>query len=129
MPVSEGPGLSSRTQLHDVLGVEKTHVVSQSAVTTGNDGKSHIQVCTTTLHALKLRKHTAGHSEADWETTPDRVFTCTEAECLGACANAPTVQINNNYCEDLTPKDIQKIIDVLKAGKIPKPGPRNGCFS
>ena len=60
------------------------------------------------------------------ETTPDKLFTLIEVECLGACVNAPMVQINDNYYEDLTPKDTEEIIDELKAGKIPKPGPRNG---
>ncbi|KAB0377500.1 hypothetical protein FD755_011944, partial [Muntiacus reevesi] len=50
-------------------------------------------------------------------------------ECLGVCVNAPMVQINDNYYEDLTPKDIEEIIDKLKAGKIPKPGPKSGRFS
>lgn len=39
------------------------------------------------------------------------------------------VQVNDNYYEDLTPKDIEEIIDELKAGKILKPGPRSGYFS
>ncbi|KAB0385823.1 hypothetical protein FD755_000779, partial [Muntiacus reevesi] len=63
------------------------------------------------------------------ETTPDKLFTLIEVECLGACVNAPMVQINDNYYEDLTRKDIEEIIDELKAGKIPKPGPRSGRFS
>ena len=62
------------------------------------------------------------------ETTPDKLFTLIEVECLGACVNAPVVQINDNYYEDLTPKDIEEIIDELKAGKIPKPGPRYFFF-
>ena len=62
------------------------------------------------------------------ETTPDKLFTLIEVECLGACVNAPVVQINDNYYEDLTPKDIEEIIDELKAGKIPKPEPRSGLF-
>ena len=50
-------------------------------------------------------------------------------ERLGACVNAPMVQINDNYSEDLRPKDIEGIIDELKPGKIPKPGPRSKRFS
>ena len=52
-----------------------------------------------------------------------------EVECLGACVNAPMVHINDNYYEDLTPKDIEEIIDELKAGKSPKPGPKSARFS
>ncbi len=58
------------------------------------------------------------------ETTPDKMFTLTEVECLGACVNAPMVQINDNYYEDLEVKDIEEIIDDLKAGRTPKAGPR-----
>ncbi len=49
-----------------------------------------------------------------------------EVECLGACANAPVVQINDYYYEDLTPKDLEKLIDDFRAGKNPQPGPYNG---
>jgi NADH:ubiquinone oxidoreductase subunit E len=58
------------------------------------------------------------------ETTKDGLFTLLEVECLGACANAPMFQINDEYYEDLTIKDVDNIIDMLKAGKTPKPGPQ-----
>ncbi|VDN30747.1 unnamed protein product [Gongylonema pulchrum] len=54
------------------------------------------------------------------ETTKDGLFTLAEVECLGACVNAPMVQVH------LTPKDICDILDDFKAGKRPKPGPRSG---
>nr|XP_042116381.1 NADH dehydrogenase [ubiquinone] flavoprotein 2, mitochondrial [Peromyscus maniculatus bairdii] len=83
-------------------------------------GKYHIQVCTTMMiYILGIKVG---------ETTPDKMFTLIEVECLGACVNAPMVQINDNYYEDLTPKDIEVIIDELRAGKVPKPGPRSGRF-
>ncbi|XP_028593183.2 NADH dehydrogenase [ubiquinone] flavoprotein 2, mitochondrial isoform X2 [Podarcis muralis] len=97
-------------------------------------GKYHIQICTTTpcmlcdsdsiLEAIQKK---LGIKVG--ETTPDKLFTLIEVECLGACVNAPMVQINDNYYEDLTTKDIEDIIDELKAGKVPKPGPRSGRFS
>ncbi|CAM5110204.1 unnamed protein product [Natator depressus] len=97
-------------------------------------GKYHIQICTTTPCMLR---DSDGILEAIQkklgiqvgETTPDKLFTLVEVECLGACVNAPMVQINDDYYEDLTPKDIEDIIDELKAGRVPKPGPRNGRFS
>ncbi|KAK2166638.1 hypothetical protein LSH36_37g11010 [Paralvinella palmiformis] len=58
------------------------------------------------------------------QTTPDKMFTLSEVECLGACVNAPMVQINDDYYEDLTEKDIVEIINDLKAGKKPKAGLR-----
>ncbi|XP_072425970.1 NADH dehydrogenase [ubiquinone] flavoprotein 2, mitochondrial isoform X2 [Chiloscyllium punctatum] len=97
-------------------------------------GKYHIQICTTTPCMLResdsiVECITKKLGISIGETTPDKLFTVTEVECLGACVNAPMVQINDNYYEDLTPKDMEEIIDELKAGKIPKPGPRSGRFS
>ena len=48
------------------------------------------------------------------ETTADNLFTFTEVECLGACANAPMVQINDDYYEDLTPEKTKDLIRALK---------------
>jgi NADH-quinone oxidoreductase subunit E len=91
-------------------------------------GRFHVQVCGTTPCMLRgsddvfeacykrgLRK---GH------TTEDGLFTLSEVECLGACANAPMVQINDDNYEDLTEASITAILDALAAGKTPKPGPQ-----
>ena len=97
-------------------------------------GKYHIQICTTTpcmlrdsdsiLEVIKNKlKIEVG------ETTKDMLFTLSEVECLGACVNAPMVQINDLYYEDLSPKDMKEILDDLASGRTPKPGPRNGRFS
>uniref|UniRef100_A0A672IWU0 NADH dehydrogenase [ubiquinone] flavoprotein 2, mitochondrial n=1 Tax=Salarias fasciatus TaxID=181472 RepID=A0A672IWU0_SALFA len=97
-------------------------------------GKYFIQICTTTPcmlcnsdSILEAIQNKLGIKVG--ETTADKMFTLIEVECLGACVNAPMVQINDNYYEDLTPKDIEDIIDELKAGRVPPPGPRNGRFS
>jgi NADH-quinone oxidoreductase subunit E len=58
--------------------------------------------------------------------SPDGLFTWQEVECLGACANAPMAQINDDYYEDLTPENMKWIIDEFAAGRRPKPGPQNG---
>lgn len=50
----------------------------------------------------------------DGQTTPDKMFTFTEVECLGACANAPMVQINDDYYEDLTPETTKSLLTALK---------------
>ncbi len=85
-------------------------------------GKYLVQACTTTPCMLcgsdnivaacqeKLGIHMG-------ETTKDGLFTLVEVECLGACVNAPMVQINDDYYEDLTPQRMKEIIDLLKAGK------------
>ncbi|GKT50353.1 NADH-ubiquinone oxidoreductase subunit, mitochondrial [Colletotrichum spaethianum] len=69
------------------------------------------------------------------ETTKDGLFTLLEVECLGACVNAPMVQINDDYYEDLTPETTVQLLDALKAtatatgggaaAQVPKPGPIN----
>ena len=91
-------------------------------------GRFHVQVCGTTpcmlrgsddvFAACKKRGMKKG------KTTEDGLFTLSEVECLGACANAPMVQINDDNYEDLTEESMGAILDALAAGKTPKPGPQ-----
>ncbi len=60
------------------------------------------------------------------ETTEDGQFTVVEVECLGACANAPMMQINDDYYEDLTPERMAEIIGDLKAGRPVPTGSQTG---
>lgn len=67
------------------------------------------------------------------ETTKDGLFTFIEVECLGACVNAPMIQINDDYYEDLTPETTKKLLSALResaksgsAANVPKPGPLTG---
>jgi len=60
------------------------------------------------------------------ETTLDGLFTLKEVECLGACVNAPVVQINDDFAEDLTSENFLKILEDLKAGKEFKVGSQVG---
>ncbi len=60
------------------------------------------------------------------ETTEDGLFTVVEVECLGACANAPMVQINDDYYEDLTPERMAEMIGDLKDGKPVPTGSQTG---
>jgi NADH dehydrogenase (ubiquinone) flavoprotein 2 len=94
-------------------------------------GKYHLQVCATTPCMLRgAETITEAISKKlgikVGETTKDGLFTLAEVECLGACVNAPMVQINDDYYEDLTPDHINEILDEFKAGKRPLPGPRSG---
>jgi len=63
------------------------------------------------------------------KTTPDGLFTLTEVECLGACCNAPMVQINDDYYEDLTAENFEKLLDNLAAGRPVKTGSQTGRVS
>jgi NADH-quinone oxidoreductase subunit E len=56
------------------------------------------------------------------KTTPDGLFTLTEVECMGNCANAPMVQINDDNYEDLDYDSMTRILEALAAGEIPKSG-------
>lgn len=94
-------------------------------------GKNFIQICRTTPCWLrgsdKLRKaceKVLGIGLG--ETTKDGLFSLVEVECLGACVNAPMVQINDDYYEDLTPELMEKMISDLKAGKKMKVGSQVG---
>ncbi|CAJ0602218.1 unnamed protein product [Cylicocyclus nassatus] len=94
-------------------------------------GKYFLQVCATTPCMLRGAETITETIEKTLgihvgETTKDGLFTLTEVECLGACANAPMIQVNDDYYEDLTPKDVDDILNDLKAGRRPHPGPRSG---
>ena len=68
------------------------------------------------------------------ETTKDKIFTLLEVECLGACVNAPMIQINDDYYEDLTPESVTSLLKALRASAegtsgaeaAPAPGPMSG---
>ena len=90
-------------------------------------GKFLVQVCRTTPCWLRgsdtiLDACTKCLEIMVGETTKDDLFTLVEVECLGACVNAPVVQINDNYYEDLTHEKLVSIIEDLKGGKEPMAG-------
>jgi NADH-quinone oxidoreductase subunit E len=91
-------------------------------------GKYHVQVCGTTPCMLRgsddILSACARRGLKKGQTTRDGLFTLTEVECLGACANAPMVQINDDNLEDLTERSMGAILDALAAGQSPKPGPQ-----
>ncbi|WFD34312.1 hypothetical protein MCUN1_001151 [Malassezia cuniculi] len=96
-------------------------------------GKYFVQLCTTTPCMLggcgsdKIVKAVLDHLKIGLgETTSDGLFTVIEVECLGACSNAPMVQINDDYYEDLTPETIVDVLSALARGEKPKAGPQNG---
>jgi NADH-quinone oxidoreductase subunit E len=89
-------------------------------------GRFHVQVCGTTpcmlrgsddlMDACKARGMKKGHN------TPDGLWTLTEVECMGNCASAPMVQINDDNYEDLTADRLNHVLDELAAGRSPKAG-------
>ena len=125
--------ISAMNRVAEILGMSRMRVYEVATFYTMFNrnpvGKYHIQICTTTPCMLcdsgvildTIRKKLDINVG---ETTEDGLFTLTEVECLGACVNAPMVQINDNYYEDLKASDIEEILDDLRSGKNPKPGPR-----
>ncbi len=91
-------------------------------------GKYFIQLCGTTPCALRgaedLKKVCRRRIGDERHVTADGNFSWLEVECLGACVNAPMVQINDDYYEDLTPELLEKLMDDLAAGRPVKVGPQ-----
>ncbi len=97
-------------------------------------GKHLVELCTTTPCWLRGSADVVKACEkhlgvAVGETTADKQFTLKEAECLGACVNAPMGSINGIFYEDLTPDNVVKLLGELKSGKTPKPGSQAGRVS
>ena len=94
-------------------------------------GKRCVNVCTTTPCWLRGSDDIVAACEKELgvslgETTADGEFTLREVECLGACVNAPMVQIGDDYYEDLDAESVARIIAALKSGKTPAPGSQSG---
>ncbi|MFS8038546.1 NADH-quinone oxidoreductase subunit NuoE [Xanthobacter sp. AM11] len=92
-------------------------------------GKYFVQLCGTTPCMLRgaeeireVCKKKIGHER---HVSADGNFSWLEVECLGACTNAPMVQINDDYYEDLTPESFATLLDDLAAGRPVKIGPQN----
>jgi NADH-quinone oxidoreductase subunit E len=90
-------------------------------------GRFHLQLCGTTPCMLRgsddvMRAcHDAAHVGVG-QTSADGLFTLTEVECLGACVNAPVLQVDDDYYEDLDYDRTVALIEALKRGERPKPG-------
>ncbi|MEQ8248565.1 MAG: NADH-quinone oxidoreductase subunit NuoE [Alphaproteobacteria bacterium] len=94
-------------------------------------GKHLIRVCTTTPCELRGSAEVVETCKAALgvglnETTADGLFTLREAECLGACVNAPVVWIGDDYYEDVDTDSMRKIVEALRAGNTPPPGSQKG---
>ena len=89
-------------------------------------GRYHVQVCGTTPCLLRgsddVMAACKNKGMVKGRTTPDGLFTLTEVECMGNCASAPMVQINDDNYEDLDYDSTTRILEDLAAGKSPKTG-------
>jgi NADH-quinone oxidoreductase subunit E len=116
----------------ELLGMAKIRVLEVATFYTMFNlspvGRFHVQFCGTTPCMLRgadaLKKVLVRKIGHENEVTVDGTFSWTEVECLGACVNAPMVQINADYYEDLSPETLTRVLDDLVAGQNPKPGPQ-----
>ncbi|MEQ9045354.1 MAG: NADH-quinone oxidoreductase subunit NuoE [Sneathiellaceae bacterium] len=94
-------------------------------------GRHLVQVCTTTPCWLRGSEAIVAACEKHLGvglggTTADGAFTLKEAECQGACVNAPMLQLGDGYYEDLTPENVVALLEAVAAGKAPPPGSLTG---
>jgi NADH-quinone oxidoreductase subunit E len=116
----------------ELLGMAKIRVLEVATFYTMFNlspvGKYHVQFCGTTPCLLRgadgLKKVLHRLIGEENEVSADGKFSWVEVECLGACVNAPMVQINSDYYEDLSPETLTQIVNDLSAGRSPKPGPQ-----
>ncbi|ALC44959.1 CG6485 [Drosophila busckii] len=97
-------------------------------------GKYCLKVCTTTPCFLRgsdelLQQCKSTLKLENNETSKDMQFTLTEWSCLGACVNAPILQVNDDLYEDLDAASLAEILKALQADRIPPPGPRGGRYA
>jgi NADH-quinone oxidoreductase subunit E len=91
-------------------------------------GRFHVQLCGTTPCVLRgaedLKQVCEQKIGPENHVGVDGTFSWIEVECLGACVNAPMVQINADFYEDLDAASLARVLDDFAAGKTPKPGPQ-----
>jgi NADH-quinone oxidoreductase subunit E len=116
----------------EILGMAKIRVLEVATFYTMFNlepvGQFYVQLCGTTPCELRganeLKKVCREKIGEPGHVTADGKFSWLEVECLGACVNAPMVQINYDFYEDLTPESFAKVLDEFAAGRTPKPGPQ-----
>ena len=94
-------------------------------------GKYFFQICTTTPCMIRgaydiVKACKEKISDKENEISKDKTCSWIEVECLGACINAPMMQINDDYYEDLNKEKTEKIINQIQGGEKPKPGSYRG---
>src|ERR1700739_2334454 len=91
-------------------------------------GKHHVQICTNVACMLRggnelLEQAKKRLEIGNKETTTDGVFSLEEVECIGACTGAPAMQVNYDFYENVTPRNLDRIIEELDKGRRPEPVP------
>ena len=127
--------LAAMHTVADILGMPRIRVYEVATFYTMLNlrpvGRYLLQACTTTPCWLCGSDAVVAACEkklgiAVGETTADGLFTLVEVECLGACVNAPILQVNDDFYEDLDGAATDALIDQLRAGTPPPPGSVKG---
>lgn len=135
--------LACMNKVASICGVDSARVYEVASFYTMFNrtpvGKYFLQLCGTTPCMIcgseDIKNTISQHlGIQNGETTADGLFTLLEVECLGACANAPMIQMNDDYYECLTPETTIQLLEACKAGKPPPMGkwgslPMNGQVS
>jgi len=119
----------------DLLGMARIRVYEVASFYTMLNqapvGRHFLQVCTTTPcwlcgsdEVLRACREELGIGPG--ESTAEGRFTMVEVECLGACVNAPMLQLNDDYYEDLDYERTRALLQALKRGERPEPGSQSG---
>ncbi len=116
----------------DYLGLTRIQVLEVATFYTMYNlkriGRHHVQVCGTTPCWLRgadeVMRACKDFGLEKGRSTADGLFHLSEVECLGACVNAPMVQIDADYYEDLDYERMTAILEALKRGETPQPGPQ-----
>jgi NADH-quinone oxidoreductase subunit E len=119
----------------DVLGMPRMRVYEVATFydmyNTAPVGRTQVRICTTTPcwlcgsdEVVRACRDTLGIDIG--ESTPDGRFFLREFECLGACANAPILWVDDDFYEDLDYERTKAVLETLKRGERPAPGPQSG---
>jgi NADH-quinone oxidoreductase subunit E len=110
--------IATRVQITEL---EVRNVISYySLLHTAPHGKYHVQVCTNISCMVRGGNEMLDHCKkrlgiGNKETTPDKLFSLEEVECIGACSWAPAVQVNYDFHENLTPEAMDKVLAGYRA--------------
>jgi NADH-quinone oxidoreductase subunit E len=118
----------------ELLGMPKIRVLEVATFYTMFNlapvGRFHVQLCGTTPCMLRgseeLKKVCRRMIGEETEVTADGMFSWIEVECLGACVNAPMLQIGKDFYEDLDGPKTEALLSAFRRGETPKPGAGNG---
>ena len=117
-------GIPEMKYVADLMGISPARVFGVVTFYThfrrAGTGTYHIQVCSTLSCALRGSQDVCDHIAQKLgievgETTEDGKFTLSKVECLGSCDTAPMFQMNDDYHENLTLEDVDRIIDEARA--------------